>query len=491
MIEAVREAFASGDAERARRSLRKNWLRLILESHTAELERLCLAYPDPHDSHVLLIRACCRDLSGDPYGAEFLRGQGLRVASDDFVACFTNLLLAPDTATKAVIADRAHQALANCETEDDYPSALFLLGWTEVRLRRDLPRGIALLRSASEEAKLQSRAETFRLAQSNLAFALTHAGAFTEAEQILDGLPQRETASDWDHFEGGLPESNRGCIAYWRGDFAGAIAQFDEIILEGSPGTDFEALARLYSAMSLIALNRKDRYHTAARLLQGVSTADKHGIPWDTLRRVTMAWLSHAQGQDEQARSIARPTLNRTGAAVAHALLGELYRVMEDPVPSTQALRLAAAAGLPRYALVSTLVTSAALRSAAGYGPDAHEQLDRALEAAIPERVLAPFLADDSVIVDLLNAHALRGSRHHEFLGTILERRSQMSVRLAGLLTQREREVLTYLRTAMTSDEIAAHLGITYPTVKTHIRSIYRKLGVTKRRAAIQTADDR
>lgn len=297
-------------------------------------------------------------------------------------------------------------------------------------------------------------------------------------------------ASDWERFEGGLPQSNRGCIAYWRGDFDEAIAQFDSIIEEGSPGTKFEALARLYLVMSLIALNREDRYHNAARLLRGVSTADKHGIPWDTLRRVTTAWLAHAQGQDEQARRIAMPTLTRTGAAVAHALLAELYRVMGDPEPSAQALRLATSAALPRYALVSTLVTSAALSSVAGRGPQAHEQLDRALAEAIPERILAPFLSGDPVIVDLLNAHATQGSRHQELLRTILEKRGQLSAKLAGVLTEREKEILTFLRTTMTADEIAAHLGIAYPTVKTHIRSIYRKLGVTKRRAAVQAADN-
>ena len=41
----------------------------------------------------------------------------------------------------------------------------------------------------------------------------------------------------------------------------------------------------------------------------------------------------------------------------------------------------------------------------------------------------------------------------------------------------------------MTADEIAAHFGIAYPTVKFHIRSIYRKLNVTSRRAAIHAAD--
>ncbi|MDR6865893.1 LuxR family maltose regulon positive regulatory protein [Microbacterium resistens] len=491
MLEAVRRELSSSTPEHARAVLRRNWLQLILESHTRELEQLCLDSPDPHDPHVLLIRACCRDLLGDSHGAAFLRGQGLRAASDDFVVCFADLLLATDPAAKATVADRAHQALTECGPDDDYPSALFLLGWTEVRLRRDLTGAIALLRSAADEARLQGRAETFRLAQSNLAFALTQAGLFTEAEQILDALPSTPSPSDWDRFESGLPQSNRGCIAYWRGDFEEAVAHLDSVIVEGSPGNNFEALARLYLGMTLVALKREDRYYAASVLLQGVSRADKHGIPWDTLRRVTSAWLAHAEGQDERARSIAAPALARTGTPVAHALLAELYRTLGEPALAAQAFRLASSTAMPRYALVSTLVTSAALRSAAGHGPQAHEQLGRALEAASPERILAPFLSDDPVVGDLLDAHAHRGSRHHEFLHTVLERRGQLSQLLTGVLTRRENEVLSCLRTTMTAEEISAHLGIAYPTVKTHIRSIYRKLGVTTRRAAVHTASTR
>jgi len=491
MIEAVRGELEAGDPTQARSVLRKNWLRLIIESHTGELEQLCLAHPDPSDPHILLIRACCRDLLGDSNGATFLRGQGLRVASDDFVACFTELLLAEDASTKSEIADRARQALTRCGPDDDYPSALFLLGWTEVRLRRDLAGAIALLRSAAEEARLQGHAETFRLARSNLAFALTQAGLFTEAEHVLDTLPSSEAPTDWDRFEGGLPQANRGCIAYWRGDFEEAIGQLDSVVVEGSAGTNFEALARLYLVMSLVALKQDTRYFAASELLQGVSRTDKHGIPWDTLRRVVSAWLAHAEGQSERARKIAAPALTRTGAPVAHALLAELYRLLGEPGLSAQAFRIASATAMPRYALVSTLVTSAAHRSVAGHGHEAHEQLDRALEAAAPESVMAPFLVDDPVVGDLLDAHAHRGSRHGQFLHAILERRGRLSRLLADALTPREQEVLAGLRTTMTAEEISTHLGVAYPTVKTHIRSIYRKLGVRTRREAIHAANAR
>ncbi|MFF3028241.1 LuxR C-terminal-related transcriptional regulator [Microbacterium sp. NPDC057944] len=491
MIEAIREELALADPEAARSILRKNWLRLIIESHSAELEQLCVDHQDPHDPHILLIRACCRDLAGDSYGAEYLRGQGLRVAQDDFVACFTDLLLAPDAAAKAAVADRAHVALAECGAGDDYPSALFLLGWTEVRLRRDFARAIALLRSAADEARLRNRPETRRLAQSNLAFALTQAGLFSDAERVLDAVPPSEHPSDWDRFEGGLPETNRGCIAYWRGDFERAIVLFESVIVEESPGNNFEALARLYYVMSLVATKREDRYHTATGLLRGISKADKHGIPWDTLRRVVSAWLAHAEGQDERARALSAPVLTRTGAAVAHALLAELYRVMGEPVMSSQAFRLAAAAGMPRYARVSTLVTSAALHSVAGRGSHAHEQLERALETAASENVFAPFLADDPVIADLLSAHAHWGSSEQSFLLAVFERRGAHAAALAGILTDREREVLAFLRTTMTAEEIAARLGVAYPTVKSHIRAIYRKFGVSTRRAAVLVSEGR
>lgn len=472
--------------------LRKNWLRLIIESHTGELEQLCLTHPDAQDPDLLLIRACCRDLAGDSYGAGYLRGQGLRTSPDDFVACFTELLLAPDAPTKAAVADRSHTALAQCGPDDDYSSALFLLGWTEVRLRRDFPRAIGLLRSAAEESRMRNHAETYRLAQSNLAFALTQAGQFTEAEQILDALPLAPRSTDWDQFEGGLPEANRGCIAYWQGDFEEAITLFESVIDEASSGNNFEAQARLYYVMSLIALKRETRFDAAANLLEGISKTDKHGIPWDTLRRVVAAWLAHAEGQDERARALAAPTLARTGASVAHALLAELYRLLGEPEMSGQAFRLAAAAGMPRYARVSTLVTSAALHSAAGRGTQAHEQLERALENATAERIFAPFLMEDPVITDLLTAHAKWGSTSPGFLRDVLERQGRHSRAVTGILTDRERGVLVYLRTTMTAEEIAAHLGIAYPTVKSHIRSIYRKLEVTTRRDAVRaSASDR
>ena len=56
-----------------------------------------------------------------------------------------------------------------------------------------------------------------------------------------------------------------------------------------------------------------------------------------------------------------------------------------------------------------------------------------------------------------------------------------------GVLTQRESDVLLLLREDRSNAEIALTLQIGVETVRTHARSVYRKLGVPSRRALIAT----
>jgi LuxR family maltose regulon positive regulatory protein len=57
-------------------------------------------------------------------------------------------------------------------------------------------------------------------------------------------------------------------------------------------------------------------------------------------------------------------------------------------------------------------------------------------------------------------------------------------------LSGREREVVRYLPTPLSNSEIAAQLFIAVTTLKTHLQSIYRKLGVTGRRDAVVRAQE-
>ncbi|GCE09656.1 LuxR C-terminal-related transcriptional regulator [Dictyobacter aurantiacus] len=58
-------------------------------------------------------------------------------------------------------------------------------------------------------------------------------------------------------------------------------------------------------------------------------------------------------------------------------------------------------------------------------------------------------------------------------------------------LTRREREVLLLVAHGERNKEIAAHLGISEPTVKSHLATIYYKLGVDSRASAVATALER
>lgn len=55
-------------------------------------------------------------------------------------------------------------------------------------------------------------------------------------------------------------------------------------------------------------------------------------------------------------------------------------------------------------------------------------------------------------------------------------------------LTQRESQILSYMVSGLSNRSIAKKLVIGDETVKTHLRSIYRKLGVTDRTSAVATA---
>jgi LuxR family maltose regulon positive regulatory protein len=56
-------------------------------------------------------------------------------------------------------------------------------------------------------------------------------------------------------------------------------------------------------------------------------------------------------------------------------------------------------------------------------------------------------------------------------------------------LSEREAQIVRFLPTRLSSAEIARELFVSVNTLKTHLRSIYRKLGVTERREAVEVAE--
>ena len=97
---------------------------------------------------------------------------------------------------------------------------------------------------------------------------------------------------------------------------------------------------------------------------------------------------------------------------------------------------------------------------------------------------------------NLLRAQIRSGTAHRAIVGELIAafedrlpaRRSVTP--LLEPLSDREQAILRYLPTTLSNREIASELFVTTNTVKTHLRSIYRKLDVARRRDAVDRARD-
>jgi LuxR family maltose regulon positive regulatory protein len=121
---------------------------------------------------------------------------------------------------------------------------------------------------------------------------------------------------------------------------------------------------------------------------------------------------------------------------------------------------------------------------------DASERLAEALALAEPDDQSGPFIAAGSPIRSALTVLVTPASPSAGFAARILDRFDGrlphgLSQPSGAALTESELAVLRFLPSHMTNQEIAESLFLSINTIKTHLSSVYRKLGVTSRRQAI------
>ncbi|MGW5312299.1 LuxR C-terminal-related transcriptional regulator [Nocardia thailandica] len=122
-----------------------------------------------------------------------------------------------------------------------------------------------------------------------------------------------------------------------------------------------------------------------------------------------------------------------------------------------------------------------------GRGGRVHEAFERAVAAAVGENLVRPFL-DVPAAVDILDRFGGRFGLYDTFVGQIRGHRGAHTATGSAHLTDTELIVLRQLPSGMTAVSIAADMGVSVNTVKTHLRGIYQKLGVNARSAAIAHA---
>lgn len=502
-IEAIKHALAGGERDVAMRLLLNSWLRIVIESGAEELDTLCLQLEAQFEPcvEILLVRACCLDAMGDAKGSLLILNRaraldqqvGGAEQSSPGTRAFAKLFLAHDPQELAASSDAAQKAMREEAIDSiSFVYRQFYVGWTELRLRRDPYESVRLLQSAlrsSESAGLKTLSNRIR---ANLTLALTYSGDLTAARKLMDTVPEPlplALADGWSHYDGGIEVFARAFTDFWQDRLPEAKRNFTEMTRHGGHQNSYTALARLHLALCAAATGDARVISEAEAHVSGIGQAPAHGVPWQIYRALAAASLRVAAGEEAEGLALLAEVRTGQNIPVVLAHSAEIYRVAGRHAEAMAVLSQIEKAGMVSYVAVSALVTSAVISRERGDREEAHRQLERALDAAAPHGVARPFAGRDEALVTLLTEHAAWGTAHEGFLASRIIRSDGAVSRHAVVgsrLTSRELEVLGYLRTTMTAEEIAAALFVSVNTVRTHQRSIYRKLGVRTRREAIR-----
>ena len=113
-----------------------------------------------------------------------------------------------------------------------------------------------------------------------------------------------------------------------------------------------------------------------------------------------------------------------------------------------------------------------------------------AMAIAEPEGYVRTFIAEGSAMTALLEsavAHGINPRYARRLLDSESRARKQP---LTDPLSDRELEVVRLLATDLSGPDMARELVVGLSTVRSHTKSIYAKLGVNGRRAAVRRAEE-
>lgn len=478
----------------------------ILDGRARRLASILAMHEDRHgtDPLVALLRAAAAIGLGDLDGADRcllpLDLEGLAAGTDRALAGLAAMV----GANRARYTTRLDVALARLEATDagdtgDADRDLYALLQRGV-LRLYLGRcadAVVDLERAEELARLTDRLEVQIECLTYLAGALAGRGALPQmrvkAEEAIELAERRgwERTSTLAHAH--LLVS---WAAYLRADTATA-----------------EANALL--AVTLLGEHDEPDLVLAVRSLQAVIAADGDA-PYDAVLRLrrTFARLADAPmsplllasampalvricldlGERGWAREFAEPSLRRSpGQGEPTLLRAMLLHDSGNTDAARRELDVITRHEAPcqlETTRVMALVLAAELESRLGHATRAQERLVEALGLAEPLELVRPFL-DSGVVRELLVTGRGRFGHHEPFVQRLTAATCPTSLtrlEAAGRLTDGESAVLRELPSLLSLREIADARSVSVNTVKTHLRAIYRKLGVNGRREAVDTA---
>jgi LuxR family transcriptional regulator, maltose regulon positive regulatory protein len=308
------------------------------------------------------------------------------------------------------------------------------------------------------------------LADLSVAFARLAADDVAAARRLLDRC-DRTTGLAAAHHRviSALTALARARIAICDGELATARALLTRVRYDGGAATSPLAVAL---AVLDVEVALRDGDVGRARLAIGQPAAGQPGAG-GTRARPERADLLHAR---------ARVLL---ASGDCHAALSALVPCLDGT-----------AGQLTLLDRIGALITAAIAHRKLALAEQAASQLSLALELAEPHSVYKPFLDAGTAARSALTVLIRPTSRGAAFAAKILQRfdhapgqQPDQPATAVGALTSSELAVLRFLPSHMTNQEIAEALFLSINTIKTHLRSVYRKLSVTTRRQAIARAN--
>ena len=303
------------------------------------------------------------------------------------------------------------------------------------------------------------------------------------ADEQHPPAPAAFAALAWVHLERGELREARG-----------RLRQVDAA-LSASPDKLIGALACLMVACAGLADGHGDvAAQFVARARSGWS------VPAWLEQRLSLAESrACAAAGDSRAALAAAERAGRDAPLAAAAALAHAWAAAGDGASARRALAPALDAGseAPEQVRLQAWLADARLSYGSGDAARGRRSLTSALRLAEREQLRLPFVMERAWIGPLLRRDP-ELARTHQRLFTPARRRDQppappgppeqATVPAVEPLTEREREVLRHVSGMLNTAEVASEMYISVNTVKSHLKSIYRKLAAAHRGEAVRRA---
>jgi LuxR family maltose regulon positive regulatory protein len=368
-------------------------------------------------------------------------------------------------------------------------------------LRTDAPAGqlLSVLRAAAAAAQSASSGRLRRRAVGNIAVLEALEGHLSRAAQLA-GEAEAIAAEEGTE-ETGRQAAPAAALA-WVHLRRYALVEAREWLVrararERTPGPDAVGPGPLDAVLQSQQLRLRHEYTAAEQVLRPHLVGPR--LPrWVAEQVVTeVVRLAVARGHVEEGLSI---LLDRShDEPWSLRLRATVGLLAGDPVTDMAADAESSASASSAETVESRVIRACQLLEA-GHVPAAAEELAAALELARPELQRWPFVDTPPQARRLLRTHPRLQApaawlspssgaqpRHASTISPV----AAAGPDVVQELSDREMEVLRHVAEMLSTTEIAATMFISVNTVRTHIRSILRKLAVSRRNQAVRRAKER